>query len=155
MPRPLSWMELAYSFLQQEGKWRAVAFRALRGEISADRLLGYAKELRETAAEVEESVRQRVSSETALDSAPAGEGALLRPEVVDSLNSIHVLSGSGAVAMLENTRTAADLHELLKRTAFSLAEAAKLAMDNAQDLDRSRESAPGDPHPPGGQHDQR
>lgn len=134
-PRSISSRELAFVLFQAEGKWYAIAQRALRGELSENQRRLAAAELRETADELDRPDAQVVNPGST--AAANDRAALLWPEVVDSLRTIHLLSGAGAIGLLENSHSAADLYALLMRTAYPLAETAKLAVDNAHSIDEA------------------
>lgn len=118
---------LAWFLLQIEGTFQAASYRARCGNLPEYRLRQLATELRETATELEQCTTAQP------DTGPT-ERVLAWHEVTDALRKIHVLSSRGAVMLLENPGTAAELHELLMWTAFRLTEVAKLAVNNADAL---------------------
>lgn len=128
-PKPISSMKLAYVLLQTEGKFYAATQRAIRGDMSEHQRRQFAAELREIADELERPTAQVINP----DIGPAApEASQVWPEVVDALRTIHLLSGVGAITLLEKAKTAADLHILLMNTAGQLVEAARCTAENAE-----------------------
>ncbi|WP_020499982.1 hypothetical protein [Sciscionella marina] len=140
MREPRSWSaaELALWFLQREGQWQAVLFRVMRGEIPERLLRQYAAEFREAADELEQAAGEVITP--AEQPTKTSERAQVRPEVIDALNAIHVVSDRSGTTLLENTRSPQDLHALLLRAAHSLMGAANLAIANARAIEQATEN---------------